>query len=81
MLCEYTDSQIYDTCLERWHCAPEEAHGDRNVLLMPLKNTTKPAAWVFILTQILPEELLGPCTGFTKVNDTVPALEKQLRGR
>lgn len=36
---------------------------------------------VFILTQILPEELLGPGTRFTKVSSTVSALEEQLEGR
>lgn len=38
------------------------------------------AEMVFILTQMLPEELLA-WHWFTKVNDTVPALEEPLGGR
>lgn len=81
MLCEYTDSQIYDPCLERWHCGPGNVHDNRSILLIILKNATDLAEMVFILTQILPEELLGPGTGFTNVNSTVSALEEQPEGR
>lgn len=74
MLCEYTDSQICDLCLERCHWRLGNVHSDKSIFLMLLKNTTNPEEIVFILPQILAEELPGPgtvlYTTFAKVNDS-----------
>lgn len=74
MLCEYTDSQICDLCLERCHWRLGNVHSDKSIFLMLLKNTTNPEEIVFILPQILAEEFPGPgtvlYTTFAKVNDS-----------